>query len=304
MSSSKSIDPEREIAELRDRLHRSQVYLVTALAVFGTATLAAIVLVSLYGFRLSRTLSETEATVADLKVYTAARADELESGLARQQRELTAIRRAANDELEAMREANQKLQSVRDPAKELTALREANEALWKALAKQRAELLGALGGRDVEAGAGTQREALRSRFRLGETAYVDPEERPDAIKGFVRGNEKVFRASTLPPNPALLLIEVAPEEVALGEAYRLSVRLVNQSNRSIVPRSMRLEWSFQGRNTGGDVRMEVDRVEAQQTALLYSLSGQWTEAHTEGPVRVTATVTVDGGARVSNVLSW
>jgi hypothetical protein len=67
---------------------------------------------------------------------------------------------------------------------------------------------------------------------------------------------------------------------------------------------MRLDWSFRGRNTGGDVQVEVDRVDAQATALLYSVSGQWTEAHKDGPVSVTATLTVDGGARVTNVLSW
>jgi hypothetical protein len=303
MSTSKSTDPGRELADLRERLHRYQVYLVTALAVFGTTTLAAIVLVSLYGYRLSKSLSETEATLAELREDTAVRSKALERGLARQQEELTAIRRAANEELEAMREANRKIQSVRDPAKELTALREANEALWQALARQRAELLGTLGGRDREAGDDAL-EAPLPRFRLGETSYFDPAERPDAIKGFIKGNEKVFRASTLPSNPALLIIEVDPEEVALGEAYRLSVRLVNQSNRSIVPRSMRLDWSFKGKNTGGDVQVEVDRVDAQETVLLYSISGQWTEAHKDGPVSVTATLTVDGGARVSNVLRW
>ena len=302
MSSSRSTEPGRELAEVRERLHRVQVYLVAALAVFGTATLAAIFLVSLYGFRLAKSLSETETTLADLKEQTASRTEELERGLARQQQELTAIRKAANDDLEAMREANRKLQSVRDPAKELSALREANEALWQELASQRAELLEAFGDRDEEAAAAEP--AGVSRFRLGETSYVDPGERPDAIKGFVKGNEKVFRASALPSNPALLVIEVDPEKVALGEAYRLSVRLVNQSNRSIVPRSMRLDWSFQGRNTGGDVPVSVVRVEAQKTALLYSVSGQWTESHKDGPVSVTATVTVDGGARLSNVLSW
>jgi hypothetical protein len=297
------MEPGRELAELRERLHRYQVYLVAALAVFGTATLAAIVLVSLYGFRLSRSLSETEANLAELKEHGSARAEALESELGRQQQELTAIRKAANDELEAMREANRKLQSVRDPAKELTALREANEDLWEALARQRAELLGALGGRDAKAASGAP-PALVSRFRLGETSYVDPAERPDAIKGFVKGDEKVFRASAPPSNPALLIIEVDPEKVELGEDYRLSVRLVNQSNRSIVPRSMRLDWSFQGGRTGGDVRLAIDKVEAQETALLYSVSGQWTEAHREGPGSITATLIVDGGARVSNVLSW
>jgi hypothetical protein len=302
VSSSKTTDPGHELAELRQRIHRYQVYLGAALAVFGIATLAAIGLVSLYGFRLAKSLSETEAAVTELKDQTASRTEELGRGLARQEQELTAIRKAANDDLEAMQEANRKLQSVRDPANELTALREANEALWQELASQRAELLEAFGDRDGDPAAAAP--APVSRFRLGDTSYVDPGERPDAIKGFVKGDEKVFRASALPSNPAVLVIEVDPEKVALGEAYRLSVRLVNQSNRSIVPRSLRLDWSFQGRNTGGDVPVSVDRVEAQKTALLYSVSGQWTESHKDGPVSVTATVTVDGGARLSNVLSW
>ncbi len=303
VSSSRSTEPGPELAEVRERLHRVQVYLVAALAVFGTATLAAILLVSLYGFRLAKSLSETEATFAELKEQIASRTEELERGLVRQQQELTAIRKAANDDLDAIREANRKLQSVRDPSKELTALREANQALWQELASQREELLEAFGDREGEPGA-TVPVPVVSRFRLGETSYIDPGERPEAIKGFVKGEEKVFRASALPSNPALLVIEVDPENVALGERYRLAVRLVNQSNRSIVPKSMRLDWSFQGRNTGGDVPINVDRVEAQETALLYSVSGQWAEAHEDAPVSVTATVTVDGGARVSNVLSW
>ncbi len=302
MSSSRSTDPVRELAELRERIHRHQVYVVAALAVLGTATLASVGLMSLYGFRLAESLSETESTLAALKEQSLARTEELETRLARQEQELTAIRKAANDDLEAIREANRKLQSVRDPARELSALREANEALWRELATQRTELLEAFGERDGESPAVAPSPA--SRFRLGETSFVDPEESPDAIKGFVKGEEKVFRASTLPSNPALILIEVDPAHVGIGEAYRLSVRLVNRSNRSIVPRSMRIDWSFQGRNTGGDVPVIVDRVEAQKTALLYSVSGQWTEAHKDGPVSVTATVTVDGGARLKNVLSW
>ncbi len=299
MSSPRALNPEREIADLRERLHRYQVYLGAALAFFGIATVAAISLSSIYARRLAKSLSETEATLAGIRAETASRTEALGRALERQQQELAAIRKAANDNLEAMQEANRKLPSVRDPAKEFDALREANEALWRALASQRAELLDAFGDR----GSPPSTPAPVSRFRLGETSYVDPGEKPDAIKGFVRGEESVHRASALPSNPALLLIEVDPAEVGLGEAYRLSIRLVNRSNRAISTRSMRLDWSFQGKNTGGDVPVHVARVEAQETALLYSVSGQWTDAH-QDRVTLTATVTVDGGARVSNVLSW
>jgi hypothetical protein len=100
------------------------------------------------------------------------------------------------------------------------------------------------------------------------------------------------------------VIEVDPSEVALGEPYRLSVRLVNESNRVLVPRAMRLDWSFRGRNTGGDVPVEVKQVEAKRMAVLYAVSGQWTESHQASPVSVTVSVTLDDGARVTNALSW
>jgi hypothetical protein len=293
--------PERghEIAELRERLHRYQVYLGVALAVFGIATLAAVSLVGVYGYRLANGLAVTEAALAANREENASRTEALRQSIEAQQQELEAIRNAAADDLEAIREANRKLQSVRDPARELTALREANEALWRELAGQRAELLEALSDRKAPIPVSSP----VSRFQLGETSYVDPDERPDEVKGFVKGDETIFRGSAHPANPALLVIEVNPAGVALGEPYRLSVRLVNRSHRAIATRAMRLDWSFQGKNTGGNVPVQVDRVEAQETALLYSVSGQWTEAHRER-VRVTATVTVDEGARVSNVLSW
>jgi hypothetical protein len=299
MSSPGALDPQHELAELRERLHRYQVYLGVALAVFGIATLAAVSLVGVYGYRLAKSLAETEAALARNREENASRTEELRQAVDEQQKELEAIRKAAVDDLEAIRDANRKLQAVRDPAKELTALREANEALWRELAGQRAELLEALTDRK----ASPPVSSPVSRFQLGETSYVDPEERPDEVKGFVKGDETIFRGSAQPANPALLVIEVNPAGVSLGEPYQLSVRLVNRSNRAIATRAMRLDWSFQGKNTGGNVPVQVARVEAQETALLYSVSGQWTEAHRER-VRVTATVTVDEGARVSNVLSW
>ena len=199
---------EPEIAELRERLHRYQVYLGVALAVFGAATLASVSLVGIYGYRLSNSLAESEAALAALRQEGASRTDALQKAIDAQQKELAAIREAAFEDLEAIREANRRLQSVRDPAKELTALREANEALWRELAGQRAEILEALSKREAP-------EAVRapsSRFQLGETSYVDPQESADEVKGFVRGEEKIFRGSVHASNPALLVIEVEPLE--------------------------------------------------------------------------------------------
>lgn len=292
---------ERELDDLREQLRRYRVYLGAALALLGLGTLLALGLVGFFAFRLAESVNETQELLAKMDEATAARTDELRRGLDRQEQELTAIRKAANEDLQAMQEAHRKLAAVRDPEKELGALREANEALWTELAKQRAQLLEAIHDREAESAAQTTEPP--SRFQLGETSYVDPKEEADEIKGFIKGDEKVYLATNLPANPAALLIEVSPEEVSPGEPYQLSVRLVNRSNRPLEPTSLRLDWSFQGKNTGGDVPVGTPLVDAQKTALLYSLSGQWTEAH-QGPVSLTATLTINGGARLRNTLRW
>jgi hypothetical protein len=204
-------------------------------------------------------------------------------------------------DLEAIREAQKRLAEVRDPERDLTALRDANRALWTALADQRAELLDELQAR--ERVTPPVPEPPAPRFRLDATSYVDPSE-SGAVKGFVPGEQKIHRASARPPNPALLLIELLPEHIRPGEPYRLSVRLVNQSHRPIAPSSPRLDWSFDGMSTGGDVALGVDRIDPQKSALRHEVSGDWTEAHQAGRVRVTATLTLDDGARLQNSLHW
>jgi hypothetical protein len=79
---------------------------------------------------------------------------------------------------------------------------------------------------------------------------------------------------------------------------------VNQSHRAIVPSALRLDWSFRGKNTGGDVALGVDRIDPQKSVLLHAVSGDWTEAHQAGGVSVTATLTLEDGARLSNSLHW
>jgi hypothetical protein len=290
----------RELEDQRQKLRRYQVYLGAALAVFGVGTLAAIALVGLYGLRLASGMGELQTRLSALDERHAVWTEDLGAAVARQKQELDAIRRSANDDLEAMREAQRKLAAIRDPQKELSALREANVALWNELASQRAELLDAL-----REGEGHENSEIPgSRFRLGETTYFDPNEDPSVIKGFLSGAENIKSATNLPPNPALVVIEVSPEQVGPGDPYQLSVRLVNRSNRSLAPASLRLDWSFQGKNTGGNVPVDRARVDAQKSVVLYAVAGEWTEAHRSGPVRVTATVTLDGGAQLSNSLYW
>jgi hypothetical protein len=292
----------RELEQQRLKLHRYQVYLGAALAVFGLGTLAALGLLGLYGFRLSSALSELQARLDAVESVSHTRTEELGVAIARQKQELAAIRKSATEDLEAIREAQRKLAAVRDPVREISALRDANAALWEELANQKAELLDAL--QEREGGAMSGAQAPQSRFRLGETTYEDPKESSEPIKGFIPAGEKVYRATAVPVNPAVLLIELSPDEVGLGDPYELSVRIVNRSNQTLVPASLRLEWSFNGRNTGGNVPVGASRVDAQQSALLYAVSGRWSEAQRGGPGSVTATVTLDGGARLSNTLQW
>lgn len=291
-----------EVEKLRQQLGRYQLYLGVALAGIGLATLLCISMVVFSGVRLAQTLAETQHQLAALDVSVKRNASELASRLARQKREIAAIRAAANDDLAAIMEANRKLAAIRDPAKELSALREANEALWSELASQRSHLIEALDereGEDPPIG-----EVASSRFRLGQTDFEDPSDRSDGLKGFVKGDEPVHQASADPARPAHLLIELVPEQVHLGDDFRLAVWVVNRSNSALDTASLRLDWTFGERNTGGSVPLALARVDARASAVLYQLSGEWTPAHEKGPVAVTATLTLDGGELLSNTLRW
>lgn len=300
-------DLAREIRALRHQLQRLRLYLGVSLAVLGIGTLVSLGLIGFYGLRVAERLAEAEKKIASVDQTTSIRAEEMRRELLAQGAEIVALRKSAADDLEAVREAQRKLAAVRDPAKELAALREANEALWSELASQKAKLLDSLRDRKpdpalMSSAAGPEPSA--PRFRLSETTYVDPGSDPNAIKGFIPGDRKIHRANNFPANPALVVIEVTPVDVGLGQPYRLSIRLVNRSNRPITADSLRLDWSFQGMNTGGEVPLDVSRIDAQSSALVYSVAGEWTDQHQESPVSVTATLTVDGGARLSNTLQW
>lgn len=291
-----------EIEKLRQQLGRYQLYLGVALAGIGLATLLCVSIAVFSGLRLAQRLVETQKELASLQASTKRNASELASRLARQSREIDAIKEAANEDLAAIEEANRKLAAIEDPAQELSALREANEALWSELASQRSQLIQALEERDGdEPPVG---DVVSGRFRLGQTLFEDPSDRPEGLKGFVKGDETVYKATADRTRPAHLLIEVAPKEVRLGDDFRLAVRLVNRSNRVLDADSLRLDWRFGDRNTGGSVPMGVARVDARASTVLYQLSGEWTPAHERGPVSVTATLTLRGGERLSNTLRW
>lgn len=294
---------EQEIAELRGQLRRNHVYLVVALSVIGLSALVSVGLVGFYGWRLGDQMWELQRDVSAVNEDSHTRTRALSLDLARQQRELTAIRNAATRDLTAIQEAHRKIASIRDPKTELAALREANQALWSALATQRANLLDALEERDPEESS-LLIESPEKRFRLGETLFEDPTVAASEVRGFIVEDEKVHRATSLPANPAHLLIELSPDRVALGQSYELEVRLVNRSNRALGATSLRIDWSFAGKKTGGDVPLDIAHVGANQSAVLYSVTGRWTPAHEEGPVILTATLTLEDGERLANTLSW
>ena len=294
-------DLRREIKELRSQLRKNHVYLTAALAVIGLGTLIAVGLVAFYGLRLGGQVWEVRADIGALDVESRTRSKALSLDLARQRRELAAIRKAASNDLVAIQEAHRKIASIRDPRQELSALREANEELWTALAGQRTDLLEALNERDVLV---SEPVTTSERFSLGETTFVDPRHKPDEIQGFVKGDENVYEAHALRGNPAHLLIELSPREVRLGDSYRLAVRLVNRSNQPLDTDALRLDWSFGGKNTGGAVPLGVARIDARASAVLYQITGRWTPAHEDGPVVVTATLRLQGGELLANSLRW
>ena len=294
---------EQEIAELRGQLRRNHVYLVVALSVIGLSALVSVGLVGFYGWRLGDQMWKLQRDVSAVNEDSHTRTRALSLDLARQQRELTAIRTAATRDLTAIQEAHRKIASIRDPKNELAALREANQALWYKLATQRADLLDAIEERDPSESSQLI-ESPEKRFRLGETLFEDPTVAGGGVRGFIIEDEKVHRATALPANPAHLLIELRPDKVALGQSYELEVRLVNRSNHALDATSLRLDWSFAGKKTGGAVPLDIAHVDARESAVLYSVSGRWTPAHEEGPVILTVTLTLKDGERLANSLSW
>jgi hypothetical protein len=296
-------DAVREIQSLRQQVQRLRIYLGASFAIVGIGTLVSIALMGFYGMRLGSRLTGLERRMDEVDEAASGRQEEMRRELVAQGAEIVAIRKSATDDLQAMREAQRKLAAVRDPSKDLAALRDANEALWTELANQKAELLESLRDPKPDAPLGASAPP-RPRFRLGESAYVDPEEDPDRIKGFIPNGEAIHRANNLPANPALIVLEVSPVEVKLGERYRLEVRVVNQSNRPLTARTLRLDWSFRGGNTGGDVPLTETRIDAQRTTVVYRLEGQWSDAPNASPASVTATLTLADGARIRNRLEW
>ena len=168
----------REVSELRSQLRRNHVYLTAALALIGLGTLISVGLVTFYGLRLGGQVWEVRADIGALDVESRTRSKALSIDLSSQERELAAIRKAANDDLIAIQEAHRKIASIRDPRQELTALREANEELWTELAGQRADLLEALNEREV---LESVPPGTAARFSLGETSFVDPRHKPDEL---------------------------------------------------------------------------------------------------------------------------
>jgi len=299
-----SRDLRREISALRQQLRRNQVYLTAALAVTGLGMLVAVGLVGVFALRLGDQVWDVREDISVLDEESRTRAKALSLDLERQQRELAAIRKAANEELISMREAHRKIASIRDPREELQALREANEALWTELASQRADLLEALDEKSAPLGDGGDAAAIDERFQLGETAFIDPDHQPNELKGFIKGDHEVYQVLKRPRNPAHLLIELSPSEVRLGDSYQLAVRLVNRSNEPIAADALRLDWAFGEKKTGGTVPLGVSRINPRGSAVLYEMSGQWTPAHEQGPVVVTATLTLGGGEQLANSLRW
>jgi len=296
-------DLKREMAALRRSLGRYQIYLGAVIAVIGLSVVAAVAVVSWYGIELRGQVDEVGKEVAALSEDMRTRNRAMALDLARQQRELDALRHAAQSDLRVIQEAHRKLATIRDPEHELTALREANEALWSALAEQRMDLLTALSQREPRDEAVEDSPPTIRRFELGQTEFLEGEP-GGGVDGFVAGEQEVRRGSQAPGQPGHLLIELDPERIRLGDDYRLEVRLINRSNRPLEVMSLRLDWKFGLEKTGGPVALALDRVDPRTNGVLFRVSGQWTPAHESSPVVLKATLTLKGGAMLANTLSW
>lgn len=305
------LDPdrlERAFGELRERRRRDQLYFALALVIVGGGALAALLLASYHSARQGERIRELTLEVEEIAERARMRSKALALDVARQERELEAIRKAATEDLRAIQEAYRRVAAIEDPGRELTALREANEALWSELASQREELLLALTEREVASELSDDPGELvpAPRFLLGDTEYREASGgAPGAVAGFVSGEAPVRRASAPPPGPGFLILELTPESVALGERFRLVVKLMNRGNRPLSLQELRLDWSFAGKNTGGLVPLTASRVvEPRATRVIYDQTGLWEPPHDHGGVVLGATLTLADGARLANSLRW
>lgn len=143
----------------------------------------------------------------------------------------------------------------------------------------------------------------RRQFKDSQTSFVAAGKQDS---GFVSDDKvNVQQATRTTSIPGELLIELVPRTVEVGAPYFLKVRLRNKSNNVLFAQSMLLISTFQGKQVGAGqpIDLNLRRVDAQSSALLFETQDVWSEELDQGG-KIEAKVTLAKKGELTKTLEW
>lgn len=299
-----------EIAAAQERASRSHVLVVTTLVAVALAAFVAVSFVGYAGFRVARQLRDFEAHLESSRAEQAETEQQLVSELSRHRQELQTLQRASELEQGQVERSQRELYDtytrlqivLAEQQDRLEAMRENNQSLQTELEHLNRQLgtLPRVGGTALS----TQSTPTQGdvRFSLGETRLSSS---PD--QGGLFDGANTIRRATTAPVPGHIAIELRPLEgdrLRVGADYELRVELVNRSRRILHIESLDVSWVLGDKRTGGTLDVRRSDVEPQSSALVYTVTGQWSPVQDRGGAYLEATVGLSAGEALSNVLSW
>ncbi len=150
----------------------------------------------------------------------------------------------------------------------------------------------------VAAPAGKSFVSGRTRAASAETRAASA-----GAEGFEGGAEVVVKTATQAAQlPGKILFDVDPEQVKVGDPYKVRIYLLNEGNAPIEVQSMVIATSINGKSVRGAVPPLSKEVAPRQRALLRELPDTWKEATTSWSIEVT--VRTPRSETYTNQVTW
>ncbi len=179
-------------------------------------------------------------------------------------------------------------------------------AAYEEILKQDPNHAGAVTGKAQAVNLRRQVERVAAARHIihSKTEFVAPPGQGDGPKGFEAGGVQVKAATRAARFPGELIIELNPTNAQPGNPYVLRIRVANQGNRPVHVKSLEIVSTYSGKSTGKgqQIATKVRRIDPRATGLLHEVDGTWTEEQNKG--RITAIVTLVGGAKLTKTISW
>jgi hypothetical protein len=142
-------------------------------------------------------------------------------------------------------------------------------------------------------------------FVSGKTRATSPETRAagSGPEGFETTTDVAVRSGTQAAQlPGKIVLDVDPEHVKSGEAYKVRIYLLNEGSAPIQVQGMTIATTINGKSVRGAVPPLTKDVAPRQRALLRELPDVWKEETTAWSIEVTVR-TLRGESYVNQV-SW